>query len=61
MDERWDDGVDWHNIRTTTGLAFGTQDGTTNYNDSVAILNGTWARINKVRLPFTPSIKTRNF
>ena len=36
-------GLDWSNIRTTPGRAFGTQDGATNYNDSIAVLKGTWA------------------
>jgi hypothetical protein len=35
-------GVDWSNIRTTPGLAFGTQTGSGGYDDSIAILNGTW-------------------
>jgi len=36
-------GLDWSNVRTTPGLAFGTQTGSTNYNDSIAVLKGTWA------------------
>ena len=36
-------GLDWSNVRTTPGLAFGTQDGATNFNDSIAVLKGTWA------------------
>jgi hypothetical protein len=35
-------GGDWTNVRTTSGLAFGTQSGNDGYNDSVAILQGTW-------------------
>ncbi|HLZ30731.1 MAG TPA: carbohydrate-binding protein [Chloroflexota bacterium] len=39
-------GVDWHDVRTTPGSAFGTQDGTVGgtaaYADSTAILNGTF-------------------
>jgi hypothetical protein len=35
-------GVDWSDIRTTPGLAFGTQDGFTNYTDSIAVLRGPW-------------------
>jgi len=35
-------GLDWRDIRTTPGLAFGTQDGSTNYTDSIAVLEGTW-------------------
>lgn len=37
------DGLDWHNVRTTPAFAFGTQDGSTNYTDSVAALKGTWS------------------
>lgn len=36
-------GLDWSNVRTTPGLAFGTQTGATNYNDSLAVLKGAWA------------------
>jgi hypothetical protein len=36
-------GLDWHNIRTTPGLAFGTQTGAVGYTDSVATLTGTWS------------------
>jgi hypothetical protein len=35
-------GLDWSNVRTTPGLAFGTQTGNGGYNDSVAILQGAW-------------------
>ncbi len=35
-------GLDWHDVRTTPGFAFGTQDGTTVYDDSIAILSGGW-------------------
>jgi hypothetical protein len=35
-------GLDWHDARTTPGFAFGTQDGTTTYDDSIAVLSGTW-------------------
>jgi len=35
-------GIDWANIQTTTGLAFGTENGLINYNDSTAVLTGTW-------------------
>ena len=39
-------GLDWADIRTTPGLAFGTQPGnsvgTAVYSDSTAILSGTW-------------------
>ena len=36
------DGLEWCDIRTTPGLAFGTQSGTIKYDDSVAVLSGTW-------------------
>ena len=36
-------GLNWHNVRTTPGFAFGTQSGATNFNDSIAVLKGTWA------------------
>jgi hypothetical protein len=36
-------GLDWANVRTTPGLAFGTQTGSAGYNDSIAILAGTWS------------------
>lgn len=35
-------GIDWANVRTTTGLAFGTETGDVNYDDSTALLTGTW-------------------
>src|SRR5262245_9190880 len=35
-------GIDWSNVRTTPGLAFGTQTGTNGFDDSVALLTGTW-------------------
>src|SRR5262245_38288089 len=36
-------GVDWSNVRTTPGLAFGTQTGVDGFNDSIAVLQGTWS------------------
>src|SRR5262249_21110591 len=36
------DGLDWANIRTTPGLAFGTETGSGGYDDSTAVLKGTW-------------------
>ena len=38
------DGIDWSDVRTTPGSAFGTQVPPTGppYNDSVALLKGTW-------------------
>lgn len=35
-------GRDWTNIRTTAGLAFGTESGSGGYDDSTAVLTGTW-------------------
>ncbi|MEO5954803.1 MAG: hypothetical protein ABIR36_03800, partial [Nitrospiraceae bacterium] len=36
------DGLDWKNARTIPGLAFGTQTGSNNLDDTVALLTGTW-------------------
>jgi hypothetical protein len=36
------DGLDWADVRTTPGLAFGTQDGSGGYDDSTALVTGTW-------------------
>ena len=41
-------GLDWHNVRTTPGLAFGTQAGANLYDDSVALLTGTWGNTQTV-------------
>jgi chitodextrinase len=35
-------GVDWTDVTTTTGLAFGTQSGFDGFNDSIAVLQGNW-------------------
>lgn len=35
-------GLDWANVATSHGLAFGTESGTTNYDDATALLRGTW-------------------
>jgi len=35
-------GLDWTDVWTTRGLAFGTQSGGGGYDDSVAILRGAW-------------------
>jgi hypothetical protein len=35
-------GLDWANVRTSPGLAFGAQTDTAQYDDSTAILMGTW-------------------
>jgi hypothetical protein len=37
-------GLDWQNVRTTPGLAFGADaSGNPNYNDPTALLTGTWS------------------
>jgi hypothetical protein len=36
------DGLDWHDCRTTSAFAFGTQPATINYDDSTCLVNGTW-------------------
>jgi hypothetical protein len=36
-------GLDWANVRTTPGRVFGTQTGSGGYNDSIAVLQGTWS------------------
>lgn len=35
-------GLDWADVRTTRGFAFGTQPGTARYDDSTALVTGTW-------------------
>ena len=35
-------GFDWRNVRTNVGLAYGTQSGSGGYDDSTALLSGTW-------------------
>ena len=35
-------GIDWANVRTTPGFAFGTESGKVNYDDSTALLAGAW-------------------
>ncbi len=35
-------GLDWANVRTTPGLAFGTETDTIQYDDSTAVLAGSW-------------------
>jgi hypothetical protein len=35
-------GLNWTNVRTTPGLAFGTETGSAGFDDSIAILTGTW-------------------
>jgi hypothetical protein len=35
-------GVDWKDVRTMPGLAMGTQSGAVGYDDSTALLTGTW-------------------
>jgi hypothetical protein len=35
-------GIRWANIATTPGLAYGTESGRSGYDDSTALLTGTW-------------------
>jgi hypothetical protein len=35
-------GFNWSDVRTTTGFAFGTQSGSSGYDDSTAVLTGPW-------------------
>lgn len=35
-------GINWQNVRTISGLAFGTQDEYGGYDDSTAVLSGVW-------------------
>jgi hypothetical protein len=35
-------GLDWADVSTTPGLAFGTESGSSGYDDSTAILAGSW-------------------
>ncbi len=35
-------GLDWADVGTTPGFAFGTESGTINYDDSTALVAGTW-------------------
>jgi len=35
-------GLDWANVRTTSGLAYGTQSGSAGFDDSTAVLKGPW-------------------
>lgn len=35
-------GLDWRDVRTTLGLAHGTQTGAVGYDDSTALLTGAW-------------------
>jgi hypothetical protein len=36
------DGLDWSDVMTTQGRAYGTESGLNGYDDSTAILKGTW-------------------
>jgi hypothetical protein len=36
-------GIDWKNVRTIPGRAMGTQSGVGGYDDSTALLTGTWS------------------
>lgn len=35
-------GLDWANVRTTPGFAFGTESGNVRFDDSAALLSGSW-------------------
>ncbi len=35
-------GLDWTNVRTTPGLAFGSDQGAASYDDSISVLTGSW-------------------
>jgi len=35
-------GINWSDVRTTPGQAFGTQTGADGFNDSLAVVQGTW-------------------
>jgi hypothetical protein len=37
-------GIDWADVATTPGLAFGTQGGNDGYDDSTALLTGSWGQ-----------------
>jgi hypothetical protein len=37
------DGLDWADVRTSAGLAYGTESGVTGYDDSTAVLTGPWS------------------
>jgi len=37
-----DVGIDWANVATTPGLAYGTESGGSGYDDSTSVLTGTW-------------------
>jgi hypothetical protein len=37
-------GLDWANVRTSPGLAYGTPTDTIQYDDSTAVLTGTWGQ-----------------
>ena len=43
-------GLDWHNVNTTPGKAFGTQPGGAGYADSIAILSGVWSPNQSVKI-----------
>jgi hypothetical protein len=35
-------GLDWTNVQTTPGLSFGTETGSNGYDDSTAVVGGSW-------------------
>ena len=50
------DGLLWADVRTVSGFAFGTQSGSGGYDDSTAVLAGSWGPTQTV----TATIHTRN-
>ena len=57
-------GLDWANVRTSPGFAFGTEIGGSRpepqkYDDSTALLEGTWGRAKRSRAWFARRIRTR--
>ena len=56
-------GLDWSNVGTAAGLAFGTESGTVSFDDSTAVLAGVWesdqtvqATIHTQNQPVSPSV-----
>ena len=42
-------GLDWHNVRTNVGLAYGTMFEGGGFNDSTAVLTGAWGQTQTVQ------------
>jgi hypothetical protein len=47
-------GLDWANVQTTPGLAFGTETGSGGYDDSTALLTGSWGADQHVKATIVP-------